>query len=141
MANDLIRATAIINTTIRHQLDAALRPLGLSEVNYYYLLVVAEQPGINQADLTARIVRDQSTVTRQVDRLVKQGWLTKRQAPTDARQSALFLTPQAQAILPQLWAINQTVNETALATLTPAEQATLLNLLGKTFDGLSQDHH
>ena len=81
MANDLIRATAIINTTIRHQLDAALRPLGLSEVNYYYLLVVAEQPGINQADLTARIVRDQSTVTRQVDRLVKQGWLTKRQAP------------------------------------------------------------
>ena len=93
--------------------------------------MVAEQPGINQADLTARIVRDQSTVTRQVDRLVKQGWLTKRQAPTDARRSALFLTPQAQAILPQLWAINQTVNKTALASLTPAEQATLLNLLGK----------
>ena len=51
MEEDLIRAIAVLNTRLRHALDRRLRPLGLSEVNYYYLLVISEQPGINQAAL------------------------------------------------------------------------------------------
>lgn len=138
MEEDLIRAIAVLNTRLRHALDRRLRPLGLSEVNYYYLLVISEQPGINQAALINRVARDQSSVTRQVDRLTRQGWLKKERSATDARQSALFLTPKAEQLLPQLWQLTEEVNAAALSGLSAAERATLLQLLDRSYRGLAE---
>lgn len=131
MPNDLVRAVAILNTQLRHQLDVQLRPLGLSEVNYYYLLMVGAHPGINQAELTVVIGRDQSSVTRQVDRLTKQGWLRREKSPTDARQSALYLTDRAAELVPKLQEITDGVNEQFLSQLAPAEQNQLIEWLLK----------
>lgn len=132
MQEDFVGQVAILNALICRRLDHLLQPLALSEINYYYLMIIEKTPGVSQSGLATRIVRDQSSITRQVDRLAKQGWIEKRRSANDGRQSALYLTAKGTAILPQLHAITEQVNREALATLPIAQQKKFQQLLYDT---------
>lgn len=122
MQEDFVGQVAILNALIRRRLDHLLHSLGLSEINYFYLMIIDKAPGISQAGLAERIIRDQSSITRQVDRLTKQGWLEKRRSASDGRQTLLFLTSQGKKVIPQIHAITEQVNEEALSSFAPEQR-------------------
>ncbi|HJA72789.1 MAG TPA: MarR family transcriptional regulator [Candidatus Limosilactobacillus faecipullorum] len=131
MKEDLIGLVAVFNGLIRRRIDLLVRPLGLSEANYYYLMIIGSRPGTNQAAITKKLLRDQSSVTRQIERLVKQGWVKKRRSTKDGRQSELFLTEKGQEVLLKLREITQQVNNEVSSKLSTNEDTILRDILQK----------
>ncbi len=76
--------------------------------------------GRSHGELAALTVRDRTTVTRLVDRLVKKGVVERRSDPSDRRRSEVVLTPTGRSLRGQLVPLAQ-------------------GLLARAFDGISPE--
>ncbi len=63
------------------------------------LIIVFQQPGLNQNALADRLFMDRNTVAEMVKRLVSSGLLRRASAPDDQRAYELFLAPAGAALL------------------------------------------
>lgn len=131
MYADIQRYTAIFSRKMRADLNHSLEKYNLNDANFFYLTILAQSPGINQNYFSKSLGRDQSLVTKQINKLTKQGWITKKVSPTDRRNSELYLTPKAEAILTDLAEITQETSELSVAGLTRAERSEFKRLLKK----------
>lgn len=122
---------SVFNRRIRTEINRRCSPYGLNEANFFYLLIVDENPGISQNRMIEIIQRDQSIVTRHINHLVDAGWLEKRTATSDRRKSELFLTDKGREIIPVLDRMMDDISEESVAGLTRDEAATLERLLKK----------
>lgn len=78
-------------------------PTGLSPTYAFLLLLVIENPGITQKELSAKLYLTPSTLTRFIDKLVAKGLVTRR---TEGKNSRTFSTPRGEEIRPlieQAW--------------------------------------
>lgn len=66
------------------------------------LVVVYQQPGLNQNALADRLFMDRNTVAEMVKRLVASGLLRRASAKGDQRAYELFLAPEGAALLNQV---------------------------------------
>jgi DNA-binding MarR family transcriptional regulator len=86
------------NRVVTKVYDDALRPLGL-KVSQLALLVVAEDRGlIRQAEVGAELQLDDSTLSRNLERMRANGWLEEVLAD-DARVHSHRLTDAGRALL------------------------------------------
>jgi DNA-binding MarR family transcriptional regulator len=86
------------NRVITRVYDDALRPLGLT-VNQMSMLVVAEDRGlIRQSEVGAELHLDDSTLSRNLERMRENGWLEEVSAD-DARVHSYRLTEAGRALL------------------------------------------
>jgi DNA-binding MarR family transcriptional regulator len=77
-----------VHARVTHRLDAQMRAEhGLSVSAYEVLMFLADAPGhrLRMADIARRVLLSRSGCTRLVDRLVKQGYVTRSAADTDGR--------------------------------------------------------
>src|SRR5437016_1498851 len=80
----------------RHALDGRLRPLGLSTARWVALVNLAANPeGLTQNALAILVGIKDSTLVRQLDLLEADGWVVRRDSPTDRRVKRVFLTAKA----------------------------------------------
>lgn len=131
MRSSIEKWCSVFNRRIRTEINRRCSPYGLNEANFFYLLIVDEDPGISQNRMIEIIQRDQSIVTRHINHLVDAGWLEKRTATSDRRKSELFLTDKGREIIPVLDRIMDDISEESVAGLTRDEAATLERLLKK----------
>jgi DNA-binding MarR family transcriptional regulator len=88
------------NRVITRVYDDALRPLGLT-VTQLSMLVVAEDRGlIRQSEVGAELRLDDSTLSRNLERMRANGWLEEVSAD-DARVHSYRLTQAGRALLEQ----------------------------------------
>lgn len=125
------RYFSIINKRIRLKINEHLQETTLNEANFYYLIILDEQPGLSQSELTQQVNQDQSVVTRHVNHLVNDGWLEKQPNRHDRRQSQLYLTSMAHDFIPKLETIIDDVSNEMLEELTAEETDQLYALLQK----------
>ncbi len=125
------KLVSIFNHKMRTELNFQYEKIGLSAKNYFYLEKIAETPGISQAQFIKILHRDQSVITRQINKLVADGWISKRFSDKDHRRSELFLTSKGEAILPKIKDIYRQVNQNSLASLTASEAKVFGDLLAK----------
>ena len=78
--------------------DDALRPFGLTVSQMALLAVAADRGVIRQAEVGARLQLDNSTLSRNLERMRANGWL-KEVAEADARVHTHRLTASGQALL------------------------------------------
>jgi DNA-binding MarR family transcriptional regulator len=83
----------------------------------------------SQRELAEQLHFDASNVTDIVDRLEERGLVTRTVDPNDRRVRRLVLTPEGEAIRRKLF--DRAIAESPVRSLTPSEQATLRDLLGK----------
>ncbi len=84
----------------RHELDARLRPLGLSTARWVTLVNLSAHPtGMTQNALAIRVGIKGSTLVRQLDLLEADGWVERRDDPRDRRVKLVFLMPKASPAL------------------------------------------
>ena len=84
----------------RGQIDAQLKPLGLSFVQWSTLLRLSRVEGdVVQKDLAYLVGIESPTMVGVLDRLVNAGWLERRVSPHDRRANTVHLTTQGQAVL------------------------------------------
>ena len=76
---------------------ALLVPLGLHHREFRLLAFLAQVDGLSIGELAERAVLERPTVSKMVDRLVIEGWVTRGEHAQDRRRSPLALTAAGHA--------------------------------------------
>lgn len=108
-----------------------LRPERLTPGEFGLLLILHENPGLNQSDLAREIELDRSSVVTLIDRFEQRGLLERIASPLDRRTNALFLTASGQTLLDRLIPKVMEQERQVIARLSGQEQAQLLELLAR----------
>ncbi|HSH05167.1 MAG TPA: MarR family transcriptional regulator [Anaerolineae bacterium] len=131
----LVMACRAHSTRVRTLLNA----LGLHPGQEMFLLSVWEEEGLTQTELADRLQIQRATVTNSVNRLEKGGLLERRPDPDDGRIYRIYLTDKGRQIHNATRPVWDEM-ETAITTgLTPAEAATLHQLLAQVAHNLSHE--
>ena len=115
----------------RRVLDAALRPVGLSQSTWRALVHLAHMgDGILQKDLAIGMGIEGPSLVRLLDNLEKDGLIDRRADDRDRRAKALYLTPLGRARHRDVTTIADAVRAQLLANSSEADMRTCL----KVFD-------
>jgi len=95
------------------------------------LLVVYNQPGIDQKTLAELIALDRATTGNVVGRLEARGLLRRETPPADRRARVLFLTKAGELLNSKLGAVTRRARHLLVQDLTEREQEELIRLLRK----------
>lgn len=114
-----------------HELAEELRPAGVGIGQWAVLLILWADDGLSQAELSSRVAIEPPTMVRTIDRMVRDGLVTRVPDPRDGRISRIHLTVRGRALRDQLVPRAVAVNEATLARLAPSEGRTLQRLLRK----------
>ena len=87
--------------------------------------------GMKLGELSQRLMVSNGNITGLVDRLVTQGLLDRQPAPNDRRAQLVRLTAEGRRSFRAMAAEHERWIADFFADLAPAEQATLMKLLGK----------
>lgn len=79
--------------------DEALRPLGINASQLSLLVLIAEYGPLSRAALGRKNHHDRSTLTRNLQPLIAQGWVADGQPAGDGRSRALSITHIGHALL------------------------------------------
>jgi DNA-binding MarR family transcriptional regulator len=116
---------------VSHLLSIHFHPYGITLEQWTVLNRLAEQDGINQKELSKRVGKDQTNVTRILDQLERKG-LARRKPNTEDRRSFLaVITDEGNALNQKLIPIEQEVIKTVLSGLSKNEIAQFREILRK----------
>lgn len=116
LANHLARLFA-------RELQAHIKPLGLSTGTFPALLVLWEADGLTQRELIECLDIEQPTMANTLARMERDGLIQRRRDAVDGRVQRVWLTERARALEGPATAAAETVNADALAGLAPDERA------------------
>ncbi len=108
--------------------DGKLKKLGLTAAKATYLAAIRRHPGTTQEELATRLVYNASSVARQVESLEKDGFVLRTRSENDKRHFRLYITEKGEAVLPEVFRINNSFIEQMNSAFTEEELETLSNL-------------
>ena len=120
----------------RRTMRRYFQSVGMFNGHPYMLMVVRRHPGITQKELAAQMEISPPSVAISVRRLEGAGLITRQTDPHDRRATRLYLTPAGEEMDAACARGRDFLIDTQYRGLTPAEQATLYDLLGKMMDNL-----
>jgi DNA-binding MarR family transcriptional regulator len=116
------------------RLAERLRPTGVGVGQWAVLLFLWADDGVTQAELSRRVAIEPPTMVRTIDRMVRDGLVTREPDPADGRLMRIHLTKRGSTLRDRLLPMAAEVNEETLRRLSPREAATLQRLLRKLAD-------
>ena len=114
-----------------HELAERIRPAGVAIGQWAVLLFLWARDGMTQAELSRVVAIEPPTVVRTIDRMVRDGLVTRAPDPDDGRLSRIYLTERAWSLRDELVPLAAAVNGEILNGLTANEARTLRRLLTK----------
>jgi DNA-binding MarR family transcriptional regulator len=94
-----------ISRLARKEFDRRVRDLRVTRAQWLVLLHLARRPGCTQSELADAMQMQKITVSRHADRLVRSGWIERRDHAEDRRAYHLYLSRKAEPTISRLWAI------------------------------------
>jgi DNA-binding MarR family transcriptional regulator len=123
------------HATVTHRLEAELvAEHDLPLASYDVLVQLSEAPSaaLRMTELAERVLLSRSGLTRLVDRLERDGLVTRRACPDDARGTLAVLTDAGLDRLRAAWPTHlRGVSEHVTSKLSPQELVVLEELLGR----------
>jgi DNA-binding MarR family transcriptional regulator len=116
------------------ELAERLRPAGIGIGPWAILLLLWSRNGSTQAELARFAAIEGPTVVRTIDRMVRDGLVTRQPDPGDARLSRIELTERGTALRDELIPQAIAVNDAFLQRLTSSEGEDLRRLLSKLLE-------
>jgi DNA-binding MarR family transcriptional regulator len=124
----------LVNRTARlmaHELAERIRPAGVAIGQWAVLLFLWARDGMTQAELSRVVAIEPPTMVRTIDRMVRDGLVTRALDPDDGRLSRIYLTERGRSLRDELVPLAAAVNQEILNGLTANEARTLRRLLAK----------
>jgi DNA-binding MarR family transcriptional regulator len=103
---------------------------GLSAAQLFVLETLATAPNISQAELAARTLTDQSSVSTVVAKLVEREYVSRTVAKSDRRRTELALTAAGKQVLARAPEAPQRAMISAIRAMPAARRAALVRSLG-----------
>jgi DNA-binding MarR family transcriptional regulator len=118
--------------------DLAMRDAGISltPVQYAALVVVRDNPEIDQATLAGLIAYDRTTIGGVVDRLVEKGYISRSTSSQDRRSKLLTVSEEGTKIIEAAGPYVQQAQERLVESLDADEIQQLTSLMEKVVDAL-----
>jgi MarR family transcriptional regulator, transcriptional regulator for hemolysin len=116
-----------ISRLARKEFDRRVRELGLTRAQWLVLLHLARRPGCTQSDLAESLQLQKITVSRHADRLVRAGWIERRDDADDRRAYHLFVSSRAEPLLDQLTKVAEELRDEYMRGLPQARRDALIN--------------
>jgi DNA-binding MarR family transcriptional regulator len=120
-----------LNLTLQQALDARLKRYELDIKLWPVLFTLWQEEGLSQTELSKRCDVANYTMTRLLDQLQVQGFVTRHQEADNRRAFQIYLTDNGKALEHDLIHEAEWVNEQFLELLTDTEQQELMRLLNK----------
>ncbi|RMH52758.1 MAG: MarR family transcriptional regulator [Alphaproteobacteria bacterium] len=121
--------------SVRSRLEARLRPLGVTGIQYTILAMVAARPGLSSAELSRRFFVTPQTMNETVAGLARRGLVTRCAAPGNRRVLILAPTADGLALLADCDRIADAVEADAFGWLGAEETARLRRLARRLLRG------
>ncbi|MGE0428676.1 MAG: MarR family winged helix-turn-helix transcriptional regulator [Hydrogenophaga sp.] len=109
------------NHSLFKDFDNIVREAGLGSLEWRVMAVLDSQAPISVGQLTQDVLSLQPTVTKLVQRLAAQGWVTLRDDPADQRRTLVAITPAGQKKVAPLIVQARAHEATVVAGLSTAE--------------------
>lgn len=110
-------------------LQRRIQPLGLAPAQFMVLLILWQQDGQTQSELTHGLDVEQATMANTLRRMERDGLVTRHPSKSDRRARLVCLTDRARALQEPAVAAAMAQNKVALGGLSKAEQAVLIDLM------------
>ena len=117
--------------TMRKVFAKHMAPFDLKIVEFSILMLVAQNPQVNQKQLGQALDISAPNMAVTLDRMVERGWVERVRSTKDRRAQHIHLTPEGAQLVQRAEKIAATMEAPALRMLSPAERALLIELLMK----------
>lgn len=115
-----------------------LKELELSQGLLYFLIYVGKNPGCSPGEMAQKLKADSGHTTRSIEKLVKQGFMTRQKSEQDKRAVVLCLTQQGTEAFAKISGLFSQWEQQRTQHMTEEEVAELKRLLMKTIMGIRQ---
>jgi DNA-binding MarR family transcriptional regulator len=129
--SDVFRALGNAVRTIRSRVDRTLQNSGLRLGQYQVLRHLWDEDGLTPREIAGRLDVEMPTITRTVQRMVRDGLVQRRAHPDDARSVRIYLTKRGVDLRPALAEIIGEQTEHALRGFLPHERAAFVTMLDR----------
>lgn len=137
LISPVLRYVGALARSINTHSEMVFRKLELQRGQFIYITRVCENPGINLVELATALCMDKTTVTKAVQKLIVNNWLTKEPDLVDKRILRLYPTAKADQAYSQLIATENCGIRACFAQLTLKEQQQVERLLSKMINGVT----
>ncbi len=121
---------SVLSNTVSSAIAAAyFMNFGLSIPEWRVMAVLAANPGLSAAEVTARTAMDKVAVSRAVASLLSAGRLHRTTAPADRRRTHLALTTAGSRVYARVVPMALQYERNLLASLNARDRATLDRLV------------
>ena len=131
---------AIFGATVkamRARFDGSLRQHGLRLGQYQLLRALWERDGLTPRELAEQAGVEMPTVTRTVQRMVRDGLVRREAHPSDARSVRILLAPKGLALEAAAAELRRSVMQAALAGISGDERSRLVSTLERVLQNLT----
>jgi DNA-binding MarR family transcriptional regulator len=119
------------NHALYKEFDAHVRAAGLSSIEWRVLATLHDSEPLTVSQLAHEVLSKQPTVTKLVQRMAEQGWVTLLADPADQRRTLVSATAAGRRLVKPL-VTKARAHETAkLSALAASEKTALKKLLTK----------
>jgi MarR family transcriptional regulator, organic hydroperoxide resistance regulator len=126
---EVFRALGNVVRVLRARVDRALQRSGLRLGQYQVLRHLWDDDGLTPREIADRLTVEMPTVTRTVQRMVRDGLVERHAHPDDARSVRIYLTKRGSELRPQLAEIIGEQTEHALRGFAPQERTAFVHML------------
>ncbi len=110
---------------LRTRFDAELAAHGTTAASYSILRELVAQPGLNQRQLAERVEVEGPTLTRQLERMERDGLVQRRRDADDRRSMVVEVTPEARRRYEDMQDVIADIEAELLAGLSPDQRRSL----------------
>lgn len=136
---DILRDIGIIARALDSISNIEFKAINLSKGQFVYLVRICENPGIIQEQLVEMLKIDRATASRAIKNMEQNGIITKRTDKENKKNKLLYATEKGQELYSFIIRENEHSNSVALEGLTETEITTLVVLLNKVKNNISND--
>jgi DNA-binding MarR family transcriptional regulator len=122
---------------MRSRFDSLLREHGLRLGQYQLLRALWERDGMTPRELAEHAAVEMPTVTRTVQRMVRDGFVRREAHPSDARSVRILLAPKGKALEAAAVDLRGSVVKAALEGISPEERVQLISTLDRVLQNLT----
>jgi DNA-binding MarR family transcriptional regulator len=120
------------------ELRNRIEPLGIVPGQFPTLLALWQQDGQTQRELVGKLDVEQATMANTLNRMERDGLITRREHPEDGRARVILLTQKAKAIRDDAYAAAGDVNANMLDDLSEEERSQFVGFMQRTIRTLRQ---
>lgn len=116
---------------LRREFDQRIKEFGVTRAQWIALAALLQQDGLTQTELAFMLDMGRAPLGTLVDRLERDGWVTRKPDPEDRRANRIYITKKIDPLLPKLAAVSRDVYQAAVAELPEHEIERVMSTLSR----------